>query len=215
MIPFFILLLLYCRICFILHNTKDDASHYELRNSSQSRHRRRLRAQVINIIISLVLLFFIFHLPYRIVSIWLIYADKYELHNLGIHKYFDILYSVRILFYLNHALNPILYNFVSSKFRNALRYLLTKRESRGSLLLSSNRRGLLDNQIARPKQSQIIFMENDYENKGRASDSINSSSRQKINEFYPMYANIIHNHEDKNETSREDGDGDSENANPM
>jgi hypothetical protein len=58
-------------------------------------------------------------------------------------------------------------------------------------------------------------MENDYENKGRASDSTNSSSRQKINEFYPMYANIIHNHKDKNETCREDGDGDSENANPM
>ena len=59
-------------------------------------------------------------------------------------------------------------------------------------------------------------MDNDYENKGRASDSNNSSSRNKINEFYPMYANIIQNHEEKNENvnCQEEGEVDSANANP-
>lgn len=190
--PFLVLLILYVIICHILyftHNEKD--IHNNSHNSSG--HRRRVRLQVINIIICLVLLFFIFHLPYRIVSMWFTFADRHEIHSLGIERYYNLLYSVRILFYLNHAMNPIIYNFVSTKFRSALRIVFTRREHRGSLISSkSNRRGNYNTPFTKPKQSQILLVDRDLDNgNNNFRSSTSSSTRQKMNEFYPMYSHII------------------------
>lgn len=198
LIPFVILLILYSRICYILHKTKDMVSLDGVRDTSHFRKRRRLRAQVINIISSLIVVFFVFHVPYRAVSLWFTFADKYQIYNLGIHKYFNIVYSVRILFYFNHAINPIVYNFVSSKFRTALLRHITKRKSQGSIILSSNRREKYHTPYTRPKNSQVIVMGKDYENNdilARGYSLMSSSSRQKINEFYPMYAKILQKHD--------------------
>ncbi|KAL4229344.1 hypothetical protein ACF0H5_012383 [Mactra antiquata] len=196
-VPFLILLILYCRICYILQISNHDITSGELRkDSKQSRYRHRLRAQVVNIIVCLVLLFFMFHLPYRIISMWFTFGDQRAIHSLGLHKLFHIIYSVRILFYFNHAVNPIIYNFVSSKFRNALRCLITKRKYRGSLM-SSNRRGNYNTPFTRPKHSHHLFTEREYDVKCMSSSPGRSSSslRRNINEFYPMYANIIQRHD--------------------
>lgn len=210
--PFAILLVLYCIICRILYSTQNEKGI----NSINSKHpsccnRRRVRLQVINIIICLVLLFFIFHLPYRIVSMWFTFAERHEIHSLGIERYYNLLYSVRILFYLNHAVNPIIYNFVSTKFRAALRLAFTRREYRGSLMSSkSNRRGNFNAPFTKPKQSQVLLMDkdilvddgqNDQKNHNHFRTSSSSSSRQKMNEFYPMYSHIIEKQSDAQEKS--------------
>lgn len=193
-IPFFILFILYFRICQVLRITKKNADSRELTEYHHFRPRQRVRVQVINIIVSLVLIFFVFHLPYRVVSMWFTFADKYDIHNLGIYTYFNIVYSARIFFYLNHAINPIIYHFVSSKFRNALRFLLTNREKRGSLL-SSNRKGNFNTPFMRPKNSRMLLVDEKFENRDVAQNFDrrlkSSSSRQKMNEFFPMYAHII------------------------
>ncbi|WAR04471.1 QRFPR-like protein [Mya arenaria] len=190
-LPFLTLLILYCNICYILNYSRD----VDLNNSKHCRHRRQLRMQVINIIVCLVLLFFIFHLPYRLVSMWLTYAQIKDIYGLGIERYYGMLFSVRILFYLNHAVNPIIYNFVSTKFRNGFRQILTSRSHRGSLV-SSNRRGNYNTPFTRPKQTILMLEDRDVDKKGlvQVKASSSSSSRQKMNEFYPMYTNMIVKH---------------------
>jgi hypothetical protein len=85
--------------------------------------RRKRQNQVANIIASIVTVFFICHLPFRVAGLWLSFADPSTIGRLGLERYLGIVYSTRILFYLNHALNPVVYNFVSTKFRCALRDL--------------------------------------------------------------------------------------------
>lgn len=191
--PFLVLLILYSIICYILYFTQNEKYITNINKAQQSScHRRRLRLQVINIIICLVLLFFIFHLPYRITSMWFTFAERHEIHSLGIERYYNLLYSVRILFYLNHAVNPITYNFVSSKFRAALTIILTRRDQRGSLISSkSNRRGNYNTPFTKPKQFLLVGKDPDNENDNNRSSSSSSFSRRKMNEFYPMYSHMI------------------------
>lgn len=193
-IPFIVLLILYCRICYILQISKHNKESNELKNSCQSRQRYRLRAQVINIITCLVLLFFVFHLPFRVISIWFTFADRNAIHKLGLNKMFDIVYSARILFYFNHAVNPILYNFVSTKFRNALKVTIGRKRFPESMV-SSNRRGNYNTPFTRPQHSHVLLDDENAEliqcNHGNGSSSKLSSSRQKLNEFVPMYARIL------------------------
>ncbi|XP_052238375.1 thyrotropin-releasing hormone receptor-like [Dreissena polymorpha] len=73
--------------------------------------------QVGNNIASIVGIFFLCHLPFRIVSLWLVFAALETIERLGLEKYLLLIYSARICFYINHAINPVIYNFVSSKFR--------------------------------------------------------------------------------------------------
>lgn len=196
-LPFSILLVLYCRICYIIHFTDPDAPNGSLNDSSHCKNRRSLRIQVLNIIICLVVLFFLFHLPYRVVSMWFIFAEKGDLHNLGIETYFNILYSARTLFYFNHAMNPIIYNFVSTKFRCALRGMLIKREYRASLVSSHRRAG--DKPFIRPAHSKSVKAD-----RKKDTDSLMAMKtyvsktlpRQNINEFYPMYATLIQKQDD-------------------
>ncbi|XP_071176619.1 QRFP-like peptide receptor [Mytilus edulis] len=100
----------------------------------------RLRWQVVNIIATIICMFFIRHLPYRVVSIWLMLEDKQKLATMGLETYLNIIYSARLMLYLNHALNPILYNFVSTKFRMALRSFLSSKKHPNSYILYERRK---------------------------------------------------------------------------
>ena len=85
--------------------------------------RYRIRRQVIHIIICVVIVFFICHLPFRVITLFFIFSDTKTLIDLGLESYLSLLNYSRCLLYLNHALNPILYNFVSTKFRIAFKFL--------------------------------------------------------------------------------------------
>ena len=193
-IPFLVLLILYSRICYILRFTQEDND--SMCRSHQHTTRRRLRLQVINIICSLVLLFFVFHLPMRVIGLWASFTPDY--HKVGLETFLNIMYTGRIMFYLNHAFNPIVYNFVSTKFRQALKAVITRRRYKGSFV-SSNRRGNYNTPLTKPKQSLILLVEQDFPEGrgGKNGDGTSSSSsgREKLNEFFPIYKNIIQNHE--------------------
>ena len=213
-LPSSALLFLYCIVCYVLHKARQETTR--LGKTNQYRDKKRLRRQVINILTSIVLLFFICHLPYRVFGIWTTFGR--DLEKLGFETYFDILYACRIMFYLNHAINPIIYNFVSSKFRNALRYMLTGQARSGSLVSSHQQRHVKDKyrytNTLQQGQSHTLTGDKDAKPKERnwntagtitpeSSSPCSPSGRRKRNEFFPMYANIIEENVSKDNADSE------------
>lgn len=68
---------------------------------------------------TVVVAFFVCLLPFRALTLWIILiAPENFIMDMGIELYYNLLYFCRIMIYLNSAINPILYNIMSSKFRN-------------------------------------------------------------------------------------------------
>lgn len=68
---------------------------------------------------TVVVFFFICLLPFRVFTIYIIFAHPDTVVNMGQEVYYSILYFCRVMLYFNSAINPILYNVMSSKFREA------------------------------------------------------------------------------------------------
>lgn len=138
LLPCLLMFVLNCHLCRVLNKTSEyDPCIHEGRND-----RRKRQTQVTNIIASIVIVFFMCHLPLRVVGLWLSFADHDTIASLGLERYLGIVYSTRILFYLNHALNPVVYSFVSTKFRCALNELFSNTicSNLCSTLTQSNRK---------------------------------------------------------------------------
>ncbi|XP_064630052.1 QRFP-like peptide receptor [Lineus longissimus] len=85
---------------------------------------QKTRRQVVYMLISIKVLFFVCMLPFRVFSIFMIYTPMDKLADLGLEGYLNILCFSRIMFYMNSAGNPIMYNVLSTKFRNAFKRAL-------------------------------------------------------------------------------------------
>ncbi|XP_059468531.1 thyrotropin-releasing hormone receptor-like isoform X2 [Neocloeon triangulifer] len=81
-------------------------------------HILRYRRQVVLMLGTVVLSFFLCLLPFRALTLWIIIAPPEAMASLGVEGYYNLLYFCRIMLYLNSAVNPILYNLMSSKFRD-------------------------------------------------------------------------------------------------
>uniref|UniRef100_T1L0B5 G-protein coupled receptors family 1 profile domain-containing protein n=1 Tax=Tetranychus urticae TaxID=32264 RepID=T1L0B5_TETUR len=79
----------------------------------------RARRQVVYMLATVIACFFICLLPFRLFTLWLLLSSTDQVKSLGMELYYTTLYFCRIMLYLNSALNPILYNLISSKFRDA------------------------------------------------------------------------------------------------
>ncbi|KAI5714496.1 hypothetical protein M8J77_000691 [Diaphorina citri] len=81
----------------------------------------RYRKQVILMLGTVVISFFLLLLPFRIITLIILIVPTelfWEWYTRNFHLYLGIVYTSRILIYVNSAINPILYNLMSSKFRN-------------------------------------------------------------------------------------------------
>lgn len=85
--------------------------------SRGSAHVLRYRRQVVLMLGTVVLSFFLCLLPFRALTLWIIIVPPEAVMSLGIEGYYNLLYFCRIMLYLNSAINPILYNVMSTKFR--------------------------------------------------------------------------------------------------
>ena len=83
----------------------------------------RQRKQVVLMLLSVIIFFFVCTLPIKVVAIWLMHVSTATLHKLGLVAYLNIMSFSRVMFYINSACNPILYNVFSTKFRNAFKKL--------------------------------------------------------------------------------------------
>lgn len=77
----------------------------------------KARKQVVLMLGAVVLSFFVCLLPFRVLTLWIIFVPEETFHSLNMETYYNLLYFCRIMWYLNSAINPILYNLMSSKFR--------------------------------------------------------------------------------------------------
>lgn len=125
-VPFLILIVLYL---IIAKNLISNAATIVL-NKHLDSYSIRARKQVILMLGTVVLSFFLCLIPFRVFILWIIIAPEEKVYQLGVEKYYNILYFCRIMVYLNSAINPILYNLMSSKFRT------------GFVICSENRRRL-------------------------------------------------------------------------
>lgn len=92
--------------------------------SSSSGHVVRYRKQVILMLGTVVLSFFVCLLPFKALTLWIIVFPPETIMSLGLDGYYILLYFCRVMLYLNSAINPILYNLMSSKFREGFMKLL-------------------------------------------------------------------------------------------
>lgn len=79
----------------------------------------RARRQVVAMLGTVVVFFFLCLLPFRIFALWIILSSAEEVEHIGAEAYYNVLNFCRIMLYINSAINPILYNVMSSKFRSA------------------------------------------------------------------------------------------------
>ncbi|KAH8863677.1 Thyrotropin-releasing hormone receptor [Schistosoma japonicum] len=143
-LPLFITSVMYCQISWRLFRTdnkgislvgkhinfnqtispdKKDRSYAIINESQQNLKLRkvisrvRARRQVVKLLMIIVILFASFWLPYRSMVVY----NSFSLY--GYHDLWFRMFS-RIMAFLNSAVNPILYNAMSRKFRRALKRLL-------------------------------------------------------------------------------------------
>ena len=98
---------------------------------------QRHRKQVIVMLLSVMVLFFVCVLPFRVLSMWLIFASEQTVRNMNLDFLLKVLNFTRVMFYLNSAGNPILYNVFSTRFRRAFRLLCVSRKSHTNVTSNS------------------------------------------------------------------------------
>lgn len=72
-------------------------------------------------LMTVVIFFFACMLPFKLLTLWIITLSEDVLTVINIETFYLLLYFCRVMFYINSAINPILYNIMSSKFREGFR----------------------------------------------------------------------------------------------
>ncbi len=101
----------------------------------------RSRRQVVTMLVAVVFFFFACIMPFRVLTLWIVTLPTDIGQVISNETYYNLvsnplkdksylqiifdscfqLYFARIMFYINSAINPILYNIMSSKFRNGFK----------------------------------------------------------------------------------------------
>lgn len=112
-LPLIILIVLYS----IIAKNLITAASKVVMNKTVDPYNTRARKQVILMLGTVVLCFFLCLMPYRLLALWIIVTPHETMQEVSPEKFYNLLYFSRIMLYINSAINPILYNLMSSKFR--------------------------------------------------------------------------------------------------
>lgn len=117
-LPFCLLVFVYSVIVFRISRESK-----QLRNNNScskgATYTIRTRRRTVLMVGVIMILFFVCLLPIRVFTVWVIYAPVSDVENLGFEVWLNLNMFVRVMFYLNSATNPIVYNIMSIKFRQA------------------------------------------------------------------------------------------------
>lgn len=134
-VPLIVLIVLYTVIAQHLMNNPGITSHGHRSNVL------KYRKQVILMLGAVVTSFFVCLLPFRALTLWIIIMPAETIMSLGLDGYYMLLYFCRVMLYLNSAMNPILYNLMSSKFREGFLRVLKCQKRNNSKSLVAGRNG--------------------------------------------------------------------------
>lgn len=112
-LPLIILIVLYS----VIAKNLITAASKVVMNKTVDPYNTRARKQVILMLGTVVLCFFLCLMPYRLLALWIIITPHEIMQEVSPEKFYNLLYFSRIMLYINSAVNPILYNLMSSKFR--------------------------------------------------------------------------------------------------
>ncbi|CAF0970787.1 unnamed protein product [Adineta steineri] len=112
---YLIILIMLCywhySICYVLFNREALLQD----NTIVTRYRR----QVSQLLIVLIISFFVLILPYKIWAIIQPQLSFEQFHRFGFQRHSLMIIIIRSLLYLNSAINPLLYSIMSTKFRQS------------------------------------------------------------------------------------------------
>ncbi|CAH1784475.1 unnamed protein product [Owenia fusiformis] len=141
-LPFVILLVLYS---VISRQLMTDSNLSELK-ADTSHTSCRARKQVVLMLFMVVIMYFICMLPQTVIRLWIATRTNEQLRILGLERYTNLIYSCRGMFYLNSSINPVLYNIMSTKFREAFMVALGFRKRgfyrRGTIVTTLSNTGM-------------------------------------------------------------------------
>ncbi len=135
-IPLLVLVAVYGLICKkLVIQSHDQEISANPRSSSTLKSRR----QVVVMLVIVATLFFVCLLPFKVVSLWLIYAPPSDVEKLGLEGYLNLISFARVMHYINSSVNPCVYNLVSTRFRNYFKKsLCCFKKKRGSGMWNEN-----------------------------------------------------------------------------
>ena len=81
----------------------------------------RSRKQVVTMLVTVVVFFFACMMPFKVLTLWITASPVEVFDVIDNETYYILVYFSRVMFYINSAINPILYNIMSSKFREGFR----------------------------------------------------------------------------------------------
>ena len=108
-----------CIFCLLRHSRQKFSTVDQKSMTIIRRHQ-----QVSNNIACVVLIFLVCHLPFRVISLWFTFAPVAAIRKLSLNQMLLIIYFSRGFLYLNHSINPLIYNFGSNHFRGKFRVLI-------------------------------------------------------------------------------------------
>ncbi|CAM1329834.1 Ethr (predicted) [Pycnogonum litorale] len=135
------------------------------------------RKQVITMLVAVVVCFFLCLAPLRAFQIWVIVVELEDLKKVGFQVYYNILYFCRIMYYINSAVNPVLYNVMSSKFRKAFRSQLA------CFMCSKQRRRELHHQST-VKSNSSNYLSHSLRSELKRSKRKNTAAANRVHDNY-------------------------------
>ncbi|XP_042225948.1 uncharacterized protein LOC121868977 [Homarus americanus] len=129
-VPLVLLILLYL---VIGRSLMQDSASAALQHRKVDLPNMKARRQVVVMLATVTVFFFVSLFPFRVFTLWIVWTPEEVIKTLGALRYYSMLYTARVMQFANSAVNPILYNLTSTKFREAFLKLLSNDRRRRHL----------------------------------------------------------------------------------